>query len=62
MGCSNSSAETKKEKEKGKISKYSGADIRKNFELIYMLGNGAFGKVRLYRDKNDNHYYFQLKS
>jgi serine/threonine protein kinase len=62
MGCSNSSTETKKEKEKGKISKYSGADIRKNFELIYMLGNGAFGKVRLYRDKNDNQLLYAIKT
>ena len=62
MGCSNSSAETKKEKEKGKISKYSGADIRKNFELIYMLGNGAFGKVRLYRDKNDKSLLYAIKT
>ena len=62
MGCSNSSTETKKEKEKGKISKYSGADIRKNFELIYMLGNGAFGKVRLYRDKNDKSLLYAIKT
>ena len=27
-------------------------DIRKNYEFISMLGHGAFGKVRLYRDKN----------
>ena len=64
MGCFSSSAEEKKENEKNKrkISHYSSADIRKNFEFVYMLGNGAFGKVRLYRDKNDNQLLYAIKT
>ena len=64
MGCFSSSAEEKKENEKNKrkISHYSSADIRKNFEFLYMLGNGAFGKVRLYRDKNDNQLLYAIKT
>jgi serine/threonine protein kinase len=64
MGCFSSSTEEKKDNQKikGKISKYSSADIRKNFELVYMLGNGAFGKVRLYRDRNDNQLLYAIKT
>ena len=64
MGCFSSSIEEKNKntKTKGKVSKYSGADIRKNFELLYMLGNGAFGKVRLYRDKNDKQLLYAIKT
>ena len=50
MGC-NSPSKVDEEKRKptvGKISQYSNVDIRKNFEYVYMLGNGSFGKVRLY--------------
>jgi calcium-dependent protein kinase len=37
-------------------------DIRKNYEFISMLGHGAFGKVRLYRDKNYKELLFAIKT
>ena len=37
-------------------------DIRKNYEFISMLGHGAFGKVRLYRDKNYKDLLFAIKT
>ena len=37
-------------------------DIRKNYEFISMLGNGAYGKVRLYRDRNYKELLFAIKT
>ena len=61
MGCSCINTEIKESKKSKKIiNKYSNTDIRKQFEFVYMLGNGAFGKVRLYRDKNDHQILVKL--
>ena len=63
MGCSCEKTEIKESKKKKKIiNKYSNTDIRKQFEFVYMLGNGAFGKVRLYRDKNDHQILYAIKT
>ena len=63
MGCSCEKTEIKESKRKKKIiNKYSNTDIRKQFEFVYMLGNGAFGKVRLYRDKNDHQILYAIKT
>ena len=66
MGCSGSSSAEEKKNEiqpKSKqISKYSSTDIRKNYEFIYMLGNGAFGKVRLYRDRSNKDLLYAIKT
>ena len=40
----------------------SNVDIRKNYEFISMLGHGAFGKVRLYRDRNYKDLLFAIKT
>ena len=37
---------------KNRVIQPTNSDIRKNYEFISMLGHGAFGKVRLYRDRN----------
>lgn len=59
MGCCSSPPKEKK----GKIvSKYSNTDILKNFEFVYMWGNGAFGKVKLYRDRNDKTILYAIKT
>ena len=63
MGCSCINTEIKESKKSKKIiNKYSNTDIRKQFEFVYMLGNGAFGKVRLYRDKNDHQILYAIKT
>ena len=65
MGCSGSSSAEEKKNEiqpKKQISKYSSTDIRKNYEFIYMLGNGAFGKVRLYRDRSNKDLLYAIKT
>ena len=61
MGCSNSDIQDQ-EKIKRKVSIYSGADVKKNFELIYVLGTGAFGKVRLYRDRTNKELLYAIKT
>lgn len=38
------------------------ADYKKKYEYISMLGNGGFGKVRLYRDKNSKDLKFAIKT
>jgi calcium-dependent protein kinase len=43
-----------------KFSKQS--DYKKKYEYISMLGNGGFGKVRLYRDKNLKDLKFAIKT
>ena len=66
MGCLNSTEEqmTKMNPEKAKrrITESKNIDIRKNYEFISMLGNGAFGKVRLYRDRNYKDLLFAIKT
>ena len=64
MGCgtSNETKEKEVEKQKKQVSQFSNYNIKKNFEFISMLGNGAFGKVRLYRDKNYKELLFAIKT
>jgi calcium-dependent protein kinase len=38
------------------------ADYKKKYEYISMLGNGGFGKVRLYRDKLSKELKFAIKT
>ena len=38
------------------------ADYKKKYEYISMLGNGGFGKVRLYRDKISKDMKFAIKT
>ena len=65
MGCCNTlkTDETDKhEKLKNRISQTKNTDVRKNYEFISMLGNGAYGKVRLYRDRNYKELLFAIKT
>jgi len=63
MGCSHSDVEEKPSgKVKRKVSIYSGGDVKQNYELIYVLGTGAFGKVRLYRDRTNNELLYAIKT
>jgi calcium-dependent protein kinase len=43
-----------------KFSKQS--DYKKKYEYINMIGNGGFGKVRLYRDKNCKDFKYAIKT
>ena len=52
----------KHEKLKNRISQTKNTDVRKNYEFISMLGNGAYGKVRLYRDRNYKELLFAIKT
>ena len=45
-----------------RISQGKNIDIRKNYEFISILGMGAYGKVRLYRDKNYKDLLFAIKT
>ena len=66
MGCCNSinteENNNKNEKSKNRISQSKNTDVRKNYEFISMLGNGAYGKVRLYRDRNYKELLFAIKT
>ena len=65
MGCFNSvktEEDKKHENFKNRISQTKNVDVRKNYEFISMLGNGAYGKVRLYRDKNYKDLLFAIKT
>ena len=65
MGCSESpktDEKYKNEKLKNRISQSKNVDVRKNYEFIMMLGNGAYGKVRLYRDRNYKELLFAIKT
>lgn len=45
------------------LSKYSKAsDYRKKYEFMKLLGNGAFGKVRLYADKSCRDMKYAIKT
>ena len=50
------------QKSKRRVSESKNFDIRKNYEFISILGNGAFGKVRLYRDKHNKDLLFAIKT
>ena len=54
--------ENKHEKIHHRISQGKNLDIRKNYEFISILGMGAYGKVRLYRDKNYKDLLFAIKT
>lgn len=65
MGCGNSDAGLKLKDVIGantRVANLQNTDLRKNFELISMLGNGAFGKVRLYRDKRNKDVLYAIKT
>ena len=63
MGCSNSNEEPKFQRStKRRVTQSKNKDIRKNYEFISMLGNGSFGKVRLYRDRNYKDLLFAIKT
>ena len=64
MGCSHSTEvdEVKRKPLHGKVNQFSNIDIRKNFEYVYILGNGAFGKVRLYRNKANKNSLYAIKT
>ena len=61
MGCSHDEVK-ETTKLKRRLSQFSGGDIKKNYELIYVLGTGAFGKVRLYRDRTNNELLYAIKT
>ena len=66
MGCTNSEEDHDKpqirRQNKRRVTESKNKDIRKNYEFISMLGNGSFGKVRLYRDKNYKELLFAIKT
>ena len=66
MGCCSSlkidEDNTRNEKVKNRISQSKNTDVRKNYEFISMLGNGSYGKVRLYRDRNYKDLLFAIKT
>ena len=68
MGCCGSfkteenTNTNKNMKLKNRISQSKNIDVRKNYEFISMLGNGSFGKVRLYRDRNYKELLFAIKT
>ena len=65
MGCLNSTKteeNIQSQKLKHRISQSKNIDVRKNYEFISMLGNGAYGKVRLYRDRNYKELLFAIKT
>ena len=47
---------------KKRVIQPTNTDIRKNYEFISMLGQGNYGKVRLYRDKNYKDLLFAIKT
>ena len=64
MGCMNSEEEkvTPQRTEKRRVTQSKNKDVRKNYEFVSMLGNGTFGKVRLYRDRNYKELLFAIKT
>ena len=63
MGCSTTNEEPKFQRSnKRRVTQSKNKDIRKNYEFISMLGNGSFGKVHLYRDKNYKDILFAIKT
>ena len=64
MGCTQKTpiSEGKENNSSKRLSKNKNVDIRKNYEFISMLGNGNFGKVRLYRDRKQKDLLFAIKT
>ena len=64
MGCTNNEEEKPSSQRayNRRVTQSKNKDIRKNYEFISMLGNGSFGKVRLYRDKNFKELLFAIKT
>ena len=63
MGCLNDQQVMQTNgRPKRRVIQSTNVDIRKNYEFISILGNGAFGKVRLYRDKNYKALLFAIKT
>ena len=64
MGCCSNTIEEPKFKRstKRRVTQSKNKDIRKNYEFISMLGNGSFGKVRLYRDRHYKDLLFAIKT
>ena len=63
MGCSTTEEKKPfKRSEKRRVTNSKNKDVRKSYEFISMLGNGTFGKVRLYRDKNYKELLFAIKT
>ena len=66
MGCNSSKTLEEaieiKRSNKRRVTQSKNKDIRKSYEFISMLGNGAFGKVRLYRDRNYKDLLFAIKT
>ena len=64
MGCSQGTptSEENENNQSKRISKTKNFDIRKNYEFISILGNGNFGKVRLYRDRKQTDVLFAIKT
>ena len=64
MGCTNNEEENPSSQRtfNRRVTQSKNKDIRKNYEFISMLGNGSFGKVRLYRDKNFKELLFAIKT
>ena len=63
MGCSNTSEDNNIHRSnKRRVTQSKNKDIRKSYEFISMLGNGTFGKVRLYRDRNYKDLLFAIKT
>jgi calcium-dependent protein kinase len=69
--CSRSSIITTSSKKKGVQSRRSSilleqyskqTDYKKKFEYISILGNGGFGKVRLFRDRNCKEMKYAIKT
>ena len=64
MGCSQKTpmSEERHNHHSKRVSNTKNTDIRKNYEFISMLGNGSFGKVRLYRDRKQKDLLFAIKT
>ena len=68
MGCCGvSHAHSREEnpnikKYKKRVSQTNIFDLRQKYEFISILGNGGFGKVRLYRDKKYKDLLFAIKT
>ena len=63
MGCGSPADDERIERSnKKRVTQSKNKDIRKNYEFISMLGNGTFGKVRLYRDRNYKDLLFAIKT
>ena len=63
MGCTSTEEEKPfKRSDKRRVTQSKNKDVRKNYEFISMLGNGSYGKVRLYRDKNYKELLFAIKT